>query len=155
MAGLIDPQDSIGADAKQRIKDIAVRFCGALPQVFGDALDRTTLWDRIGSGIQSAYAKTAGDDTDFFVAQVLDHIKAEPTKSLSCDELASVLTELAEWTPSERQAWLTHLATHMIPTLVFAKAKWEDAKKTRRKQKVDKSPNAIDREHIASFINQE
>lgn len=151
---MIDPQDQLDKNAKQKVKDLAVRFCAALPAVFGESLDRTTLWDRIGTGIQSAYAKTAGDDVDFFVSQVLEHIKAEPTKSLSEPELSGVLTEAGGWSASEREAWLLHLATHLIPTLVYAKAKWEERKAT-KKNKTGKSTNARDPEAIKSFVEVE
>lgn len=157
LAGLIDPQETVDADTKEGVRDLAVRFCAALPAVFGDSLDRTTLWDRIGSGIQSAAAKTAGDDAEYFVSQVLEHIKTDPAKALSEPEIAHVLLSLQGWSVASRQAWLLHLSTHLIPTLVFAKAKWEQRKadaKAKTNGKPKRKPK-FDHEPAAAFVEQE
>jgi hypothetical protein len=127
LAGLIDPQSQT-PQRREELKALAVQFAGCLPTMFGDNLDRKTLWDRIGTGLQSAFAKTAGDDHEFFIQQVLEHIKSEPSKASSNLQLADVIATLDEWSASDRQAWITYFHTHLIPILVHARVVWTKAK---------------------------
>lgn len=124
LAGLVDPQESQTPERRAELKDLAIKFTSCLPSMFGDDLDRKTLWNRIGTGLQSAFAKTAGDDYEFFIQQVLDHIKSEPSKAAINQYLAEVITTLGEWSPSDRQAWITYFHTHLIPVLVHARNAW-------------------------------
>jgi hypothetical protein len=131
LAGLIDPHETIHPERREEIKALAIKFASCLPSLFGESLDRKTLWDRIGTGLQAAYAKTAGADHEFFIQAVLDHIKASPTQAASCNTLAEVLTTLAAWDAADRQAWITSYGTLLIPILVYAREGWS-ATKTRK-----------------------
>lgn len=132
LAGLIDPQESQSPERRQELKDLSIRFAAALPEVFGDELDRVTMWDRIGTGLQAAFAKTAGDDHEFFIQQVLEHIKAEASKASMNEPIGQVIATLGEWSSSDRQAWITYFSTHLIPVLVHARARWTKTKETRK-----------------------
>jgi hypothetical protein len=132
IAGLIDPQEAQSPERRQELKDLSIKFAAALPEVFGSELDRITMWDRIGTGLQAAFAKTAGDDHEFFIQQVFEHIKAEPSKASICQAIGEVIATLGGWTSSDRQAWITYFSTHLIPILVHARAGWTQTKETRK-----------------------
>lgn len=125
LAGLIDPADELAPEQIQSQRDIAVLFVAALPQVFGENLDRMTLWDRIGTAIQTAYAKTAADDCDFFISRALEHVQAAPADVARNENIARVMAWAADATPEERQAWLGYMTTHLYSVLVRARQIWE------------------------------
>ena len=133
LAGLIDPQENQTSDRRAELKEVSIMFAACLPEMFGDELDRKTLWNRIGTGIQTAFAKTAGDDHEFFIQQVLEHIKAEPAKASVNTTLAEVIARLGEWPSSDRQAWITYFHTHLIPVLVHARKAWISARGSQKK----------------------
>lgn len=109
-------------------RDYAVLFVASLPQVFGESLDRMTLWDRIGTALEVAYAKTVGDDTDFFISAALEHILAAPSDVSRCEGIAACIEWLHDCTSEEKHAWLAYLSTHRYAVLVRARAKWEARK---------------------------
>lgn len=125
MAGLIDPQAELDERFGDYAKTLSIRFCSLLPIVFGDELDRVTLWDRIGSAIQTAYAKTASADVDLFVSLVLEHIKASPSRVAATVEFDEFLERINRLEIEEKQAWLTYMSTHLIPVLVHARREWK------------------------------
>lgn len=144
LAGFDKPTDAPSLPPEE-IRQHAIRFVAALPLVFGDTLDRTTLWDRIASALETAYAKSV-TDRDLFITAVLEHIKAEPTKAVNCEPLQGIM--LAEWTQADSEAWMRYLATHRLAVLVHAKSAWEGVKterKTRRKARESQQT-------IASFV---
>lgn len=111
-------------DRRQEIRDLCIRFAAELPALFGDDLDRKTMWDRIGSGLQSGFAKTAGGDHEFFIQQVLTHILASPAAAASNPAIGEILVTLGGLSTEDRQAWLGYFNTHLIPLLVYARARW-------------------------------
>ena len=58
----------------------AIRFCSILASVFGEDLDRMTLWDKIGNALVSACSKSP-DDIDAFINNCLISIKSDFAKS--------------------------------------------------------------------------
>lgn len=149
LAGLLDPQAKESAIPREEIKTLAIAFVGGLPEVFGEELDRLKMWDRIATAIQSGFAKTACDDHEFFVAQVLSHIKANPAKAADNASIASTLDTLGGWSSVDRQAWLAYLNAHLIPVMVHARKKWTATKEVK---KAAKSRNAVPRETLGSFL---
>ena len=106
---------------------LAIEFASCLPIVFGDTLDRTTLWDRIGSGLQSAYAKTAGCDIELFVQHVMEHIKAEPAKVVASERVCDIQYRLFDLGDEARRGFMDYVATHLIPVLTFARREWKNS----------------------------
>lgn len=136
LAGLIDVQaSSVGSDANY--DRLAIQFCAVLPRIFGDELERVTLWNRIGSAIQSAFAKVINSDVDLFVQHVCEHIRADVAAAVSDEGLFLVLEALHQLSAKERQDWMIYLKTHLIPVLVHARAVWKasmDAKKASKEE---------------------
>ena len=124
LAGLSDPQATVADDRRGEIKELCIRFAAELPALFGEDLDRKTMWDRIGSGLQSAFAKTSGGDQEFFIQQVLTHVLASPSAAAANPVIGEILIALGGWSLEDRQAWLGYFNTHLIPLLVHARARW-------------------------------
>lgn len=164
LAGLADPDAAPQGPSPQDaaltqhattdvIRATAIQFIAILPELFGESLDRKTLWDRIGTGLQSAYAKTPGCDHEYFIQQVLDHIKSEPAKAAGNARLAEILAAIGEWQDANRQAFISCFNSRLIPMLVHAKVAWEAKKEERKADRSSKktSPNAVATETLFSF----
>ncbi len=130
LAGLIDPQRRPeSAGEKEAIRQDAVRFCTVLAHLFGDGLDRITLWEKIGSALSTSLAKVSDDDLDRFTTLCLEHIQAEDAKAAACEPLLQLLQSWMVRTVEFRQAILHYLHTHRTAALVHARARWEAVKK--------------------------
>jgi len=126
LASLIDPQGEKPEWYAEVAKGMAIQFCASLPSVFGESLDRMTMWDKIAAAIQSGYAKTVSGDLDLFVQHVLESIHADPAKAVACERLTDAIDDLQRLPEQERQDWLRYLVTHLIPVLVYARRDHKD-----------------------------
>ncbi|MCA9191549.1 MAG: hypothetical protein KDB03_07300 [Planctomycetales bacterium] len=99
---------------------LAVAFCAALPEVYGD-VNQVNMWNEVATAIQSGIAITR--NMDLFIQHVLDSIHADKAEVEACDPLKAVMKELQSLNAHERHAWLQYLAKHLIPVLVCARSK--------------------------------
>lgn len=130
LAGLTDPERRPeSAGEKEAMKQDAIRFCSILAHLFGESLDRTTLWEKIGSALSTSLAKVSDDDLDRFATLCLEHIVAEDSKVAACEPLMHMLQAWETRTREWRHALLHYLATHRTAALVHARARWECVKK--------------------------
>jgi len=127
LAGLIDPREEIDLGDREDTRLAAIDFVACLPQIFGESLNRLTLWNRIGTAIETAYAKTVADDVEFFISEVCRQIQAGSAAARS-EALARSLTTVSAWEIEKREAWLNHLATRLPTVLVYARMEWEKIK---------------------------
>lgn len=125
LAGLIDANEAIAPQLKEVSRLNAIRFTATLPSLFGSNLDRMTLWSRIASGIESAAAKTATGDYEFFITEVLNHIQCDKGRAACSIRVSQVMEVLEASTVTERQGWIDYLATHVTTLLIHAKRDWE------------------------------
>jgi hypothetical protein len=129
--GLGDPsarETTVGEKAS--VKDDAVRFCAILAHLFGDDLDRLTLWTRIGTAFETSLAKIGSDaDLDRLADLCLGHVCAEFGKTAACDALTQLRmtweTRPAEW----KHAFVAYISRHRYALLAFGRARWEAVKK--------------------------
>lgn len=129
LAGLADPgrlAESRGELAE--IREIAARLCSTLASLFGEELDRITLWDRIDSALTTALSRAADGDLDRFVSTCLEHVKAAPSRAAASEPLSTLLDTFAVRPPEWRQALLAYLATHRYAVLARGRARWEEIK---------------------------
>ena len=127
LAGLSSP-DRRGETDRAEIRDLAVRWVTILARLFGDDLDRKTLWDRIDSAIESACSKVADGDMDRWATLCLEHVKASPGKSAACDALTHMLTLWTEATAEQNIEFVAYCARHRYSLLVHGRAAWQDEK---------------------------
>ena len=128
LAGLGDPAEKRPVGFRSAADKLAVEFCTALPAVFGEQLDRITLWGKIATSIQSAYAKTVSGDTGLFVQQVLESIQADPAQAVACDKLVQVMDDLDSMDETAAKEWMAYLVTHLIPVLAKARKAHKESK---------------------------
>ncbi len=125
LAGLVDASATKPPEFHQACRSLAVDFCACLPMIFGSELKRETLWDRIGSAIQTAYAKSQGADVDMFIQHVCDHIKAGHSATLACNQFCAILDNVGGMTSDEAREWMNYMNSHLVPVLAKAKRAWE------------------------------
>lgn len=129
LAGLADPERKISGSEKAEVREAAVRLCSILAHLFGETLDRITLWGRIGSAFETAAAKVSDDDLDRFVSLCLGHVQAEPAKAAACDALTAMLQTFAVRPTEWRHSLLGYVRSHHYALLTHGRARWELVKK--------------------------
>lgn len=110
--------------------DAAALLCVALSEQFGESLDRTTLWDRISSGILTAAAKTDDGDLAWLLSMCLEHVKASPASCATSEVVARLMATLemhAEW----RIGFVNYLTTHHYVVIVRGRDAWQRHKEAR------------------------
>ncbi len=127
LACLIDPAEAVTVTDKEYFRLTSIEFCSVLPIVFGESLDRMTMWDRIAGAIQAGYAKTVSGDMDLFCQCVFEHVKAGPMRVAANYRVCDVVAKLSDMSGERGQQLLTYLVTHLIPVLVFARRERKDS----------------------------
>lgn len=129
VAGLTDPtRRPTGAAEAASVKDEARQLCLTLCELFGDALDRVTLWDRIGTALTTAAAKCDDGDTDRFAALCLDHVRGDPAAAARHEGFANWVVAMAARDDAYRQAFVRHCGAKAAIVLVHARHAWEQKK---------------------------
>lgn len=139
LAGLIDESETVSPETREELVSLAVRFTALLPTFYGEGLDRMKMWDRIGSGLQAASAKTANGDVGAFAQSVMEHIQSEPGRVAANDDFADVLSESLSLSFESRQALLLTFKTHLVSIIVYARKGWTIIKDERKAARADRN----------------
>lgn len=131
LAGLADPdRPGVGegiAEATE-LRETAARLCSILASLFGEELDRLTLWSRIDSALEQAGAKVADGDLDRYVSLCLEHVKADAGKAAACEGLRQLFATFAARPIEWRQALVRHIASRRYAVVVRGRDRWEQVK---------------------------
>lgn len=127
IAGLVDPERQTTGSEAYSISEEAVRFATILASLFGDDLDRLTLWDRISSALITAYRKSP-DDLEVFVNHCLEHIKAEHSRVAASEPLSTFLATMESRDQSVKKSFLSHIERRYFILIVKARARWQEVK---------------------------
>ena len=147
LAGLTTMDDP--GETSDEYRSVSARVAAMLARNFGPSLDAKTKWDRIGSAIPTACAKSPDGDPETLLSAMLEHVKAVPAAAYD-PELESLLRELREHDATWRDGFVAYLQQALYAVLVFGRElhgentkEWKSAGK--------RSPNAADRESLASM----
>ncbi len=110
------------------IKDEAVKFCSILAEVFGDDLDRKTLWERIGNGLIVSSAKCNGD-WELFVNEMLKYIKADPGKVAANRALSAFIDSMIVKPKEWHEQFIRECETKHMFICVKARMLWNSRKR--------------------------
>lgn len=113
----------------EQLKQISYRLCTMLAELFGDSLDRLTLWARIGSALSTSVAKVSDGDLERFVNLCLEHVQADPAQAAACNSLSQLLADFEGKPPEWRQGLLNYIGSHLYPILAHGRARWQEVKK--------------------------
>jgi len=129
LAGLADPEADRPLISAAITRDLATRYLTILADLFGESLERITLWSKIDSAVASALAKVGpSDDVARFASLCLETIAADPSRVAACLPLGVVLETLGH-SNTDRIQFLDYLRDHRYPVLVFARSRWDHVKK--------------------------
>lgn len=129
VAGLIDPNRKATGEAEvASLKEEAKLLCLAMCELFGESLERMTLWDKIGAALSAAATKCDDGDTDRFAALCLETIKADDSAAARHDGFANWVTTMATRDDAYRQAFVRHCGAKTAIVLVHARHAWEQRK---------------------------
>jgi len=98
-----------------------------LAEVFGEDLDRKTLWERIGNGLVVASAKCGGD-WELFVNEILKYIKAEPGKVAANKRLSSFIDTMIVRPKVWHEQFVRECSTKHMFICVKARVLWNGRK---------------------------
>lgn len=116
------------------IKDTAIRMCVALAAVFSDDLDRLTLWNRIGSALNTALAKSEPNDCYQFFNHCLDHVKADHNATAThvlCKRVIALLETIVKM--KVEQQLLEYIRKYHFLIVAMAREEWQIEKKNLEK----------------------
>lgn len=136
LAGLIDPSEQIDGTTRELIRIKAVDFAVFLARHFNrDKLDAVTIWERLGSAIETAHAKTPGGDFELFLNLCLDHILADRNRVLS-DPTGSELIEFFADEPEEVAVeFIGYLVSRLFVVLTHTRQRWKREQEERKAAK--------------------
>jgi len=128
LAGLVDPSRSLPPLELSIVKDEAIKLCLIFAEVFGESLDRKTLWERIGNGMLVCAAKCGGD-WELFLDQMLEYIKADAGKVAANKSIDSWI-ESMECKPKEwKEQFIRACESKRMFIIVKARAIWNSNKR--------------------------
>lgn len=105
----------------------AIRFCSILASVFGEDLDRMTLWDKIGNALVSACSKSP-DDIDAFINNCLISIKSDFAKVAANDSLDSIVMLFQSKPTSWHSEFINYISKHNYIILMHSRKRWMEYK---------------------------
>lgn len=126
LAGFTDAA-IINISDKENIKNEAIRYCSILASLFGSDLDRMTLWDKIGTSIESAGMKSK-TDIEQFMNYCLDSIQAEHSRVASSESLLSIIQSWNSKPESWKIQLIQYLTKNKFTVLIFARERWNEFK---------------------------
>lgn len=129
LAGMVDPRRTMPEMELDAVKDEAINFCSTLASLFGDDLDRKTLWERIGNGIVTSVAKCGGE-IEVFMNEMLDYIKADPGKVAASKNMEMHIQMFATRPKEWKDAFLKIMETRHFIIVVKARTLWNMNKKS-------------------------
>lgn len=128
------PQDDNATSVAHKVW--AIGLCVACCDLFGDALDRLTLWDKIPASLAAAVTKCDDGDIDRLMSLVLGSIKADPSRAARHIDIESLLYEANDKPISWRQGLIRYIATHEYAIVCLSRRQWELTKEQRRDAKI-------------------
>lgn len=134
LAGVADPDRKLSVGDSASFRPMAERVVVFLCRVFGDALDKKTLWTRIDSGLQAACAKVSDGDTEAWLCMLFDHVRGE-VGTMSEDkqaELLGLLADLESRDAAHKKAFVRWVETRRVAVMAHGRAAWDRWKQTNR-----------------------
>jgi len=132
-AGLVKSKQEAGNPAE--FKSLGIKLATLLATLFGESLDRVTLWARITTALKTARANTQSGDADRFLQLTLDHVKADSAEAVANAELMSLITTLSEKSDEWRNSWFRYLDERAFIVVASARSEWEQAKQAKKESR--------------------
>jgi hypothetical protein len=130
LAGLVDPGRIVQESERDAFRELARDVIVSLCIVYGSDLERKMIWSRIDSALQTACAKVDDGDTDRWLDLLLDHVRAEPARTVRLGLLRNVRASLSSRDEAHRRAFVRWVESRRFAALAFGRAAWEEWKRT-------------------------
>lgn len=137
LAGIADPERRIQASEQSSFRPTAEQVVVFLCRVFGDGLQKTTLWSRIDSGLQAACAKVSDGDIEAWLCLLFDHVRGDVGTLSEGEhaELLSLINTLQSRDESHRKAFVRWAETRRVAVVAHGRAAWDKWKQTNKAAK--------------------
>lgn len=134
IAGILDPHEQISPENHEGLKQLAVELVLLLARHYNrDTMDPLKIWDRLGSAISTAHAKTPAGEPWLFINICLEHIDAKRGRLLSDSSLQKILDVFEDESPEFAIALIHYLKSRDYVVLTQAKMAWEQEKSSSKK----------------------
>lgn len=127
IAGLQTTESPTSQAETETFKNLAINWSCCLARVFSDDLDRKTLWERIGTALDTACAKHP-DDTAAWANATLEHVKADFGKAAASKGLETTLADLERFRDADARRFITYVKLRKFIVVAHARAAWQDLK---------------------------
>lgn len=124
LAGFED-KDRVTPDDIRGYRTDASTLCRLLAELFGDELDRLTLWSRIDSAIRTSCAKATDGNLELLVNLCLEHVKADAGRASGNEDLERLLLSFNSMSDEKRRGFAAYLKNNTYSVIVHGKSAWE------------------------------
>lgn len=113
----------------EKFKELGIRLGFVMAKLFNrKQLKAITLWKRIPAGIRTAAAKVGNGDTEYFISECLEFIKAEDSRVTSDEDCRALIFELDQQEEPFRRQWIRYLRSRVFVITTFASVRWNEYK---------------------------
>lgn len=127
LAGLVDEAQHVASTEATAFEAQAVDLALAMAELFGDDLDRITLWSRIASGLEQCARENAGDAMAL-VNGCLLHVKADATRTACNDRIAQVIEVVSPQSQIWGRQWARWIVGHIHIIIIKSRTQWQAIK---------------------------
>ena len=127
LAGLTDPATRLPDMDLDVIRHEVINLCLISAELFSEDLDRKTLWERIGHGLETGVAKCGGD-WEILVEDLLEYIKANPGEVAANAKMKNLMTDMALKPREWKDQFIRLCETKRMFILVEARDLWNSMK---------------------------
>lgn len=130
LAGLFDPGRKPDRLDDTSVRLSAIDFVIVLCEVFSSDLDRKTLWNRIGTALETGIAKCGGSVMSF-VHYALEHVKADKTLVAVHPKLSQMVQTWEHQPPEWSKNFLAYIRHNIYTLLIHSRSEWQAKKEAK------------------------
>ena len=124
ITGLMDQETPLAESANDEMREMSANLACLLAEVFGEELDRLTLWSRIDSAFKTACSKVTDGNMEMFLNHCLEHVKADPVRVCANESVGALLKALSEKPLEWRLAFTRYISSRIYAVLVHGREAW-------------------------------
>lgn len=129
LAGLADPERRATPGEAVNYRNEATAWVVVLCRLFGDELDRLTLWSRIDTALRTAGDKAPEGDLDRWCDLCLEHVRADPGRAAADEKHVAWRTVNDAKDLSWKLSFVRWVASNPYAAVTHGRLAWEEYKK--------------------------
>ncbi|MDR1398628.1 MAG: hypothetical protein LBJ41_01720 [Treponema sp.] len=127
LAGLTVPGEELSETALEEAKEQSISLCCILAKVFGNDLDRKTLWERIGNGLEVCAIKSR-NDIERFLNELFDYVRGSPGDVAANDDARNWIDYTGHLDPEIQRLIIRVCTERRFIIVLKARNRWKEFK---------------------------